>query len=42
MTIADRQLTVLEHKEEEMNLSDDGDQEATAPAEGKTEALRQL
>jgi hypothetical protein len=32
---------VLENKVKEMNLSDDGEEVAT-PAEGKTEALRQL
>jgi hypothetical protein len=41
MTTADKQLIVLENKVEEMNLSDD-DEEVATPAEGKTEALRQL
>jgi hypothetical protein len=42
MTTADKQLIVLEHKVEEMNLSDDDDEEPAAPVEGKMEALRQL
>jgi hypothetical protein len=42
MVTADTQLIVLGNKVEEMNLSDDDDKEASAPAEGKTEALRQL
>jgi hypothetical protein len=41
MTTADKQLIVLENKVGEMNLSDDKEEVAT-PAEGKTEALRQL
>ncbi|KAH9208736.1 hypothetical protein DL95DRAFT_311312 [Leptodontidium sp. 2 PMI_412] len=41
ITTADKQLIVLESKVEEMNLSDD-DEEVVKPAEGKTEALRQL
>jgi len=41
MTTADKQLIVLENRVEEMNLSDDEEEVAT-PAEGKTEALRQL
>ena len=32
---------MLEHKVEEMNLSDD-DEEVAIPAEGKTEVLQQL
>ena len=39
--MADKQLIVLENKVEEMNLSND-DEEVATPAEGKTEALRQL
>ena len=39
--MADKQLIVLENKMNEMNLSDD-EEEAATPAEGKTEALRQL
>ena len=39
--MADKQLIVLENKVKEMNLSDDEEEVAT-PAEGKTEALRQL
>jgi hypothetical protein len=41
MTAADKQLILLENRVEEMNLSDD-DEEMATPAEGKTEALRQL
>jgi hypothetical protein len=41
ITTAEKQLMVLENKVEEMNLSDD-DKEEAAPAEGKTEALRQF
>jgi len=41
MTTADKRLIVLENKVEEINLSDD-DEEVATPAEGKTEALRQL
>lgn len=41
LSTADNQLIVLENKVEEMNMSDD-DEEAATPAEGKTEALRQL
>ena len=41
ITTADKQLIVLENKVKEMNLSDDEEEVAT-PAEGKTEALRQL
>lgn len=40
ITTADKQLVVLEDRVKEMNLSDD-DEEDT-PAEGKTEALKQL
>jgi hypothetical protein len=40
ITTADKQLIVLENKVKEMNLSDD--EEVATPAEGKTEALRQL
>ena len=41
LSTTDKQLIVLENKVEEMNMSDD-DEEAATPAEGKTEALRQL
>ncbi|KUJ24021.1 uncharacterized protein LY89DRAFT_572503 [Mollisia scopiformis] len=41
ITTADKQLTVLENKVEEMNLSD-GDEEVATAAEGKTDILRQL
>jgi hypothetical protein len=41
MTTAHKQLIVLENRVEEINLSDD-DEEVATPAEGKTEALRQL
>jgi hypothetical protein len=41
MTMADKQLIVLENRVEEMNLSDD-DEEVATSAEGKTKALRQL
>ena len=41
LSTTDNQLIVLQNKVKEMNMSDD-DEEAAPPAEGKTEALRQL
>jgi hypothetical protein len=41
ITTADKQLTVLEKKLEELDLSSDGE-EAAGPKEGKAEALRQF
>jgi hypothetical protein len=41
MITADKQLIVLENKVEEINLSNNN-KEVAIPAEGKTEALRQL
>jgi 2,3-bisphosphoglycerate-independent phosphoglycerate mutase len=42
ITIADRQLVVLENKLEDLNLSSDDDKAARPKDEGRTEALRQL
>jgi hypothetical protein len=42
ITSSDTQLVVLKDKMEEMNLGDNDDEEAAAPAEGQAEALRQL
>jgi hypothetical protein len=41
LTTADKQLVVLESKEDELNLNSD-DQEAAGPIEGKNEVVYQL